>query len=118
MSISSNESNQGHSTFYDQADEKFSRSIQNVDPKPEEINPVEKNRLESGVTTDIDENSGSTYSKNLMGRAEGEVRENEDASLQDDSYAFDSDNLGTEDYHDVGDVDADYDFDNDDDFIQ
>lgn len=36
--------------------------------------------------------------------AEEEVRENEDASLQDDSYSFDSDNTGIEEYHDVDDA--------------
>ncbi|HLW57742.1 MAG TPA: hypothetical protein VKY27_10175 [Bacteriovoracaceae bacterium] len=35
---------------------------------------------------------------------EDEVRENELASLQDDSYAFDSDNTGIEEYHDVDDA--------------
>ena len=37
-------------------------------------------------------------------RAEEEVRENEDASLQDESYSFDSDNTGVEEYHDVDDA--------------
>lgn len=37
-------------------------------------------------------------------RAEEEVRENEDASLQDESYSFDSDNTGIEEYHDVDDA--------------
>lgn len=35
---------------------------------------------------------------------EEQVRENEDASLQDDSYSFDSDNTGIEEYHDVDDA--------------
>lgn len=35
---------------------------------------------------------------------EEEVRENEEASLQDDSYSFDSDNTGIEEYHDVDDA--------------
>jgi hypothetical protein len=113
-----NETNQEHTTFYDQADEKFNKVVEKVTGHEDEINPAEKDRLTSKVTSDDDENAGSTYSKNLMNRADAEVRENEDASLQDDTYAFDSDNLGNEDYHDVGDVDADYDFDNDDDFIQ
>ena len=118
MPNSDNQTNQEHSTFYDQADEKFNKVVQKVTGHEDEVNPVEKDRLSSGVTSDDDENAGSTYSKNLMNRADAEVRENEDASLQDDTYAFDSDNLGNEDYHDVGDVEADYDFDNDDDFIQ
>lgn len=37
-------------------------------------------------------------------RAEEEVRENEDASLQDESYSFDSENTGVEEYHDVDDA--------------
>jgi hypothetical protein len=48
-------------------------------------------------------------------RAEEQVRENEDASLQDDSYTFDSDNTDSEegiddfDISDVGgDIDDDY----------
>jgi hypothetical protein len=35
--------------------------------------------------------------------AEMEVRENEDASLQDKEYSFDEDLTGTEEYHDVDD---------------
>lgn len=55
------------------------------------------------LSSDDSEMSGATYSRNLMNdRAERQVRENEDASLQDDTYAFDSDNTGSEDYH-VGD---------------
>lgn len=44
-------------------------------------------------------------------RAEEQVRENEDASLQDDSYTFDSDNTGNEDIHDVSDFEAENDID-------
>jgi hypothetical protein len=55
------------------------------------------------LSSDDSDMAGATYSKNLMNdRAERQVRENEDASLQDDTYAFDSDNTGSEDYH-VGD---------------
>jgi hypothetical protein len=46
---------------------------------------------------------GESFSKNLMKTPEGEVRENEEASLQDDSYAFDEDNTDNEEYHDVDD---------------
>jgi hypothetical protein len=35
--------------------------------------------------------------------AEEQVRENEDASLQDKEYSFDEDLTGTEEYHDVDD---------------
>lgn len=38
-------------------------------------------------------------------KAESQVRENEDASLQDDSYSYDSDNTGNDDIHDVSDFD-------------
>lgn len=72
-----------------------------------------KEKLAKGVTTDDDEQAGATYSKNLMNRAETQVRENEDASLQDDTYAFDEDNTENEEYHDAEDID----FDNDDDYI-
>lgn len=55
-----------------------------------------------------------------MTPAEHEVRENEDASLQDNSYAFDEDNTGDEDFHDVDDDTQDnirIDFDNDEDYV-
>ncbi len=82
---------QENTSFYDQADDKF-----------------KKNLNQQGDDT---ETGGKTYSKNLMNKAEEEVRENEDASLQDDSYAFDEDNTDNEEYHDV-------DLDNDEDFVQ
>jgi hypothetical protein len=76
-----------------------------------------REKLAPGVTSDDGENAGQTYSKNLMGRAESQVRENEDASLQDDTYAFDEDNTDNEDFHDVDDDYAgDADFDATDDF--
>lgn len=51
-------------------------------------------------------------------KAREEVRENEDASLPDDSYSFDEDNTANEEYHDVDEEDLeDIDFDNDDDFV-
>ncbi len=48
---------------------------------------------------------------------ESQVRENEDASLQDDSYAFDEDTTENEEFHDVDDDEGRIDFDNDDDFV-
>ncbi len=45
---------------------------------------------------------------------EAEVRENEDASLQDDSYAFEEDTPEDKEFLDVDDR---LDFDNDDDFV-
>lgn len=47
--------------------------------------------------------------KNLMSDADAEVRENEDASLQDDTYSFDEDNTDNEEFHDLDDVDGDSD---------
>ena len=47
---------------------------------------------------------------------EESVRENEDASLQDDSYAFDEENTDNEEYHDSEDESAgelDFDLDED-----
>ncbi len=109
-----NENNQEHSTFYDQADGNFDKAIQNTQGSGINQN---QDKLSKGVTSDDDENAGSTYSKNLMGNAEGEVRENEDASLQDDSYSFDEANTDNEEYHDADEVE-DFDIDNDDDFVQ
>lgn len=57
------------------------------------------------LNSDDTETSGEVYSNNLMGnKAENQVRENEEASLQDDTYAFDEDNTGSEEYHDASDV--------------
>lgn len=59
------------------------------------------------LTSDDTDTGGETYSKNLQGnKAEQQVRENEDASLQDDTYAFDSDNTGNEDIHDISDFEG------------
>lgn len=88
--VSPNESNQEHSTFYDQADAKFNKSIEKLRGEKE---------------------------KDLRSEAEEEVRENEDASLQDDSYAFDEANTGTEEYHDADDAMEYVDYDNDEDII-
>lgn len=48
---------------------------------------------------------------------EQQVRETEDASLQDDSYSFDEANTDNEEYHDASDADE-LDLDNDEDFVQ
>lgn len=96
-----NNQNTENTSFYDQADGKFNKAI-------------EKEKLSHGVTSDDDENAGSTFSKNLMSDADAEVRANEDASLQDDSYSFDEANTDNEEYHDADEID----FDNDEDFIQ
>lgn len=60
------------------------------------------------MNTDDTDTGGKVYSKNLMeSKAEEEVRENEDASLQDDTYAFDEDNTGNDDYHDAAEIEDD-----------
>jgi|GEM_PF-5550817 len=41
----------------------------------------------------------------MISDAEDEVRENEDASLQDKSYSFDEENTDSEEYHDADDAD-------------
>jgi hypothetical protein len=104
--MADNQPNQENSTFYDQADGKFEKAVRKASGQ---------DKIAPGVTSDDDQNAGETYSKNLMNPAEREVRENEDASLQDDTYSFDEDNTENEEYHDV---DDDIDFDNDEDFIQ
>ena len=84
--------NQEHSTFFDQADGNLEKKLEK-----------ETEKLSPGVKTE----------------AESEVLENEEASLQDDSYSFDEDNTGSEDYHDAGGENSgELDFDNDQDYIQ
>lgn len=84
---------------------------QEIEPKqtdPKQMTDQGQGHLDDLENTDDADLAGATYSKNLMGnRAESQVRENEDASLQDDTYAFDSDNTGNEDIHDVSDFDSD-----------
>lgn len=103
--------NNENASFYDQADGKFNKSIQNS--RSEKL--AKGVASDDEVTADDDENAGATYSKNLM--SDAQVRETEDASLQDDTYSFDEDNTDNEEYHDAGDVE-DFDIDNDDDFVQ
>jgi hypothetical protein len=78
---------------------------------PNENNPLNQEPMTKGQGrfTEDDEQSGSVYSANLESNAEEQVRATEDASLQDDTYAFDEDNTDNEDIHDVddfGDVDS------------
>ena len=75
----------------DQPDGKFDKNVVNREP------------LSKGISED-DEQSGSVYSRNLQSNADTEVRENEDASLQDDTYAFDEDNTDNEEFHDLDDI--------------
>lgn len=72
--------------------------------------PINTEPLSSRGLNDDDEQAGSVYSDNLRSSADSQVRASEDASLQDDTYAFDEDNTGNEDIHDVedfGEVDSD-----------
>jgi hypothetical protein len=48
---------------------------------------------------------------------DSQVRENEDASLQDDSYAFQEESTEDDESYDVDEDEGRIDFDNDDDFI-
>lgn len=75
----------------DQADGKFDDSVFKRQPV-------------SNASTDDDENAGAVYSNNLMSNADTQVRETEDASLQDDTYAFDEDNTDNEEFHDIDDL--------------
>jgi hypothetical protein len=86
-----------HSSFYDQADGNFNKAIQNN---------LGAQKLAKGVTSD----------KEGEIDPEDQVRETENASLQDDSYSFDEENTDNEEYHDAG--DGDFDLDNDDDYVQ
>lgn len=86
--------------FYDQADGKLNKSVK-----------------KSNDETNETENAGETYSENLMSDADAQVRETEDASLQDDSYAFDESNTDNEEYHDAAGGDE-FDIGDDEDFVQ
>jgi len=113
MENQNNEANQENTTFNDQSksDANLSRAIQDGGTQGQQ-------KLSKGVTSDDDENAGEVYSENLMGSpAEQQVRETEDASLQDDTYSFDEANTDNEEYHDAS-GGSDFDMDNDDDFIQ
>lgn len=98
MGNQNNQDNTEHTSFYDQVDGKINKELQN-------------GKLSKGVVADDEK---SEFRKNLMSDADAEVRANEDASLQDDSYSFDEANTDNEEYHDADEID----YDNDDDFIQ
>lgn len=101
------QNNNENASFYDQADGKFNKAIQNA----------QSEKLAKGVTSDEEVSADDDKSKKLMSSADAQVRETEDASLQDDAYSFDEDNTDNDEYHDAGDVE-DFDIDNDDDFVQ
>lgn len=109
-----NQNNQENTSLNSQADGQFDKAVQNANLRG---GAQEQQKLSKGVTSDDDENAGEVYSENLMNTPEEQVRATEDASLQDDTYSFDEDNTNNEEYHDAGDA-ADFDLDNDDDFIQ
>jgi hypothetical protein len=85
----------------------------------------EQQKFTPEVPSDDDEAAGEIRATEGLSRAEAQVRENEDASLQDDTYTFDSDNTdsGDEGIHEFGsedvgggmsDYDADFDVNNSD----
>jgi hypothetical protein len=81
--------------------------------KKKEMKKIENEKLNT-------DEGGESYKTDLMTPAEHEVRENEDASLQDSSYTFDEDNTGDEEFHDVDDEnygEQNIDFDNDEDYV-
>lgn len=90
--------------------------------QPDGIGAEEEQSLSEDVSSDDDENAGSLEAKG-MSRAEAQVRENEDASLQDDTYTFDSDNTysdeGIDDFDvsDAGGGMSEFDVDNNDDYV-
>ncbi len=52
--------------------------------------------------TQSNDQADGKFDKNVKS-AEEQVRQTEDASLQDDTYSFDEDNTDNEEYHDVDD---------------
>lgn len=59
---------------------------------------------ENTQTNHKDQADGKFDKNYSMSSADAEVRENEDASLQDDSYSFDEDNTDNEEFHDMDDL--------------
>lgn len=113
-----NKQNQENITFYDQVDAKTRGAVKNATLSG---GTIEKSDPADELMTEKEEITVKVYSENLMNRAEKQVRENEEASLQDDSYSFDEDNTADEEFHDVDEdfkfEDTDVDFDNDEDFV-
>lgn len=96
------------------------QTTKHVHPK---LNEEAQEGLDHHLTSDDDEHAGSVKPSPLMNKAEAQVRENEDASLQDDTYTFDYDNTENEegiddfDVEDAGGGLSDFDIDNSDDFV-
>lgn len=90
-----------------------------VSKKPMNQDAINAEELSSQASSDDSEQAGSVYGLEEGSDAETQVRATEDASLQDDTYAFDEDNTSNEDIHDVsdfGDVDSGL-FDSQEDYI-
>lgn len=85
-----NQNNQESTNVNDQADGKFDRSI--------------KKQVEGSTDKDSGNDDGRVFKNKQMNQADEDVRENEDASLQDKSYSFGEDNTDDEEYHDIDDV--------------
>jgi hypothetical protein len=117
-SDNNNKQNQENISFYDQVDAKTRGAVKNA---TQSGGTIQQTGPADEVTSDEEEKTGAVYSKNLMNKAEAQVRENEEASLQDDSYSFDEDNTADEEFHDVDEdfriEDTDIDYDNDEDFV-
>lgn len=64
-------------------------------------NQNNQNTQEDQADGKFDQNVMNTGSPD----ADSQVRETEDASLQDDTYSFDEDNTDNEEFHDLDDVD-------------
>lgn len=107
-----NQSNQENSSFYDQADGKFNQALEKPEKLSKGVSPDEE---ESEYVEELEETEESQ--QKVMSESERQVRETEDASLQDETYAFDEQNTGNEEYHDASGADE-IDLDNDDDYIQ
>lgn len=84
--------NPENTSFYDQADQTFNRKLNEKEIK-----------LAKGVKGD--EETEEEEASEFGGSAEQQVRQTEDASLQDESYSFDESNTDNEEYHDADDAD-------------
>lgn len=115
--------NQGNQTTNQSQDNSRKDFSSEASTQPDGMSDAELQKTDNHLSTDDDENAGAVRSTPLMNRAESQVRENEDASLQDDSYTFDSDNTDSEegiddfDVEDAGGWLSDFDLDTNDDFV-
>lgn len=98
-----NQNDQEHASFYDQADGRFNEAI-------------EKRKVLDKKTASTSA-SESDFSDEAVPDPDKQVRETEDASLQDSTYSFDESNTDNEEYHDASGAEE-IDYDNDDDFVQ